>query len=41
MRKLDPHTLLSALWLFILLNIMGWLAPGWAMASGSALKDWP
>ncbi|REJ87262.1 MAG: hypothetical protein DWQ34_25435 [Planctomycetota bacterium] len=23
---------------FILLNIMGWLAPGWAMASGSALK---
>jgi hypothetical protein len=24
--------------LFILLNILGWLAPGWAMASGSALK---
>jgi hypothetical protein len=23
---------------FILLNILGWLAPGWAMASGSALK---
>jgi hypothetical protein len=24
--------------LFILLNIMGWLIPGWAQASGSALK---
>ena len=24
--------------LFILFNILGWLAPGWAMASGSALK---
>lgn len=24
--------------LFILFNVLGWLAPGWAMASGSALK---
>lgn len=24
--------------LFILLNLMGWIAPGWAQASGSALK---
>jgi len=25
-------------WVFILLNILGWLAPGWGRASGSALK---
>lgn len=24
--------------MFILFNVLGWLAPGWAMASGSALK---